>query len=118
MNEQRYTTLSANSQAVLSNGQLPLFPKKLVNLPLLCLATFEKWWYYLSCCMTEPCPCIQFIYRILTEYPLLPPDTMRSRKSRQFLFSWNFHYILTYSTAEDLGDLSQLKYFGQTLIEP
>lgn len=26
--------------------------------------------------------------------------------------------ILTYSAAEDLGDLSQLKYFGQTLIEP
>lgn len=42
MNEQHYTPVSPNSHAVFSNGQLPLSSGNLVNLPLLCLATFEK----------------------------------------------------------------------------
>lgn len=117
MNEQHCTTLSAISQAVLSNGQLPLFSKKLVNLPLLCLATFEKWWYYLSCCITEPCPCMQFIYRILTEYPLLPPETTKQKEQTiPVLMELPLYSNIFYCRGS--GDLSQLKYFGQTLIEP
>lgn len=52
------------------------------------------------------------IHHIFTEYPLLPLDTVKQKKQTIFVLVKR-QYVLMYSTAEDLGDLSQLKYFGQ-----